>query len=259
MTTPPHGPAPSPADGDFFPLPVEAQHESPRHGFQGDRAEQPASPRVPAALSLAISRESGARGGTIARRVARRLGWQVYDQELLEFMAQESVIQQDGVFDALPRPEREWAEARLDQLLREESLSQHPGLVNLARVVLSLGAQGQVILIGRGAGYILPRASTLHARIVAPLADRVAYMSQWLRLTVEEAAERVRLRDQRRDEFIQAHFHCSPNDVHSFDLVLNSSWLGEDVCAELLVRAAQARGEDIPGKHGEARASGVVE
>jgi len=245
MTTTPHGPEPLPADGEFFPLPVEPQPESPRHGFQGDRAVLPAQPRVPAALSLAISRESGARGGTIARRAARRLGWQVYDQELLEFMAQESAIQQESMLDALPMPEREWAEGRLEQLLREENLSQHPGLLNLARVVLSLGAQGQVILIGRGAGYILPRASTLHARIVAPLPDRVAYLSQWQRLTVEEASERIRVRDQRRGEFIQAHFHCQPDDVHRFDLVLNSGLLGEDVCAELLVQAARARNERL--------------
>jgi cytidylate kinase len=111
----------------------------------------------------------------------------------------------------------------------------------MARVVLALAAQGQVVLIGRGAGCLLPPETTLHVRIVAPLRERIAYMGQWLRLTEEEAAERVRLRDERRSEYIVTNFHRDPAEVHQYDLVLNSSLLGEDECVELIVHAARAR------------------
>jgi len=211
----------------------------PRHGFQGDRGAAPAPPSVPAHLCIAISREAGSRGGTIGRRVARRLGWPVYDQELLEYMAQESVARQN-MLDTLPPAAAAWAEAQLQLLLRQEHLSQQPSFINLARLVLALGSQGKAVLIGRGSGFILPPGTTLHGRIVAPLADRIAYMSQWLRLSVEEATERVRVRDERRTEFIRNHFNRQPEDVHQYDLVLNSSLLGEALCGELLVQAAQA-------------------
>jgi hypothetical protein len=217
---------------------------APRHGFQGDRGAPPAPRHGPAALTVALSREAGARGGTIARRVARKLGWQVYDQELLEYMAQEAAVSR-GVIESLPAPEGDWAEQRLRQLIREQELTEHPLILNLARVVLALGAQGEVVLIGRGAGYILPRESTLHVRIVAPLNERIAYLSQWLRLTVEEATEKVRLRDERRAEFIVTHFRRHPNDVHQYDLVINSSLLGEDACAELIAQAARARAAQL--------------
>ena len=108
-------------------------------------------------------------------------------------------------------------------------------------MVLALGAQGEVILIGRGAGCILPSASTLHVRIVAPLADRIAYMSEWLRLTVEEATAQVELRDRRRAEFIATHFHRQPSDIYQYDLLLNSTLLGEELCAELIAQAARAK------------------
>src|SRR5919108_245472 len=108
-------------------------------------------------------------------------------------------------------------------------------------MVLSLGAQGEVVLLGRGAGCILPSHSTLSVRLVAPLPDRVAYMSQWLRLTEEEAAEQVRKRDVRRGEFIATHFHRKPSDIYQYDLLLNSSLLGEELCAELIVKAARAK------------------
>lgn len=222
------------------PQPIEEPRESPRHGFQGDRGAPPAPRSGPAALTIAFSRESGARGGTIARRVGRKLGWQVYDQELLEYMAQESIVGQ-GMLDAPPAAPADWVEARLQQLLRENSLSEHPTIVNLARVVLSLAAQGQVVLLGRGAGCILPRETSLAVRVIAPLRERIAYMGQWMRLPIEEAAERVRLSDERRREFVANNFHRDPNEVHDYDMILNSSLLGEDVCAELIVQAARAR------------------
>jgi cytidylate kinase len=226
-----HPPAPDP-------VPPDDLGETPRHGFRGERARP--APAGPAGLTVALSREAGARGGSIGRRVGRKLGWQVYDQELLEYMAQESAVT-PGVLDALQAPAGDWAEARLQELLRGQEMSEHPSVVSLARVVLALAAQGRVVLIGRGAGYILPRATTLNVRIVSPLGERIAYMAQWLRLTEEEAAQRVRLRDDRRNEYLTAHFRRQAGDVHQYDLILNSSLLGEDVCAELIAQAARAR------------------
>ena len=240
--------APATPDGDRAPAdaPPEA---SPLHGFQGDRGAAPIPPALPAALTVALSREAGARGGTIGRRVGKKLGWPVYDQELLEYMAQEAAARR-GVADGLPPAAAAWAEARLEQLLREQNLSQHPLIGNLARVVLGLGSQGRVVLIGRGAGCILPRETTLNVRLVAPLAERVAYMGQWLRLSLEEAAEKVRLRDERRAAFVSTHFHRHPGEVHQYDLVLNTSLLGEDVSAELIAQAARARSASFAGPAG---------
>ncbi len=233
-----------PAAPDLGPTPAEDR--PPRHGFQGDRGAAPPVRAIPAGLTVAVSRESGSRGGTIARRAARKLGWQIYDQELLEYVAQETAVRQ-GVLEGLQGPAGAWIEERMDRLLREQNLSQHPLVGNLARVVLSLGAQGGVVLIGRGAGCILPRETTLNVRIIAPLPERVAYMSQWMRLTQEEAAERVASRDRLRNEFVATHFHRHPGDIHQYDLVLNTSLLGEDVCAELIAQAARARQAQLAG------------
>src|SRR4029077_19821702 len=105
----------------------------------------------------------------------------------------------------------------------------------------------EVILLGRGAGCVLPAASTLHVRLVAPVADRIAYVGQVMRLTEEEAAEQVRKRDHRRAEFLSTHFHRRPGDVHQYDLCLNTSLLGEEICTELIVQAAKAKMDALFG------------
>jgi cytidylate kinase len=219
---------------------IKAVDESPRHGNQGDRAPRPAAPSIPASLTIAVSRETGSHGGTIAHRAARKLGWTVYNQELLEYVAQEGAFRQ-GVTDNQTPAAAQWAEHHLELLLQEQKLSPHPSIIELARVVLALGAQGECVLIGRGAGRILPAESTLDVRIIAPLPDRIAYMSQRLRLGLEAAALEVRQRDRQRADFIATHFHRQPGDMYQYDLIVNSSHLGEEVCAELIAQAARAK------------------
>ena len=97
------------------------------------------------------------------------------------------------------------------------------------------------MLIGRGAGCILPRETTLNVRVMSSLPERIAYMAQWMRLPAAEAAEKVRASDERRADFVQAHFGQSSADVHQYDIVLNSGLLGEEGCADLIVQAAHVR------------------
>src|SRR5262245_35293471 len=129
----------------FVPMPVPESHagssdelspesvqpaQMPLHGFQGDRGAASVPADGPASLTIAISREAGSRGGSIARRAAAKLGWQVYTQELLEYLAQEGSLRQD-LLDAVSASGARWSAERLEQLLREQNLSQHPSIGNL--------------------------------------------------------------------------------------------------------------------------------
>lgn len=214
--------------------------EPPLHGNQGDREPAPVL-EAPLGLTLAISRETGARGGSIAQRVGKRLGWQVYTQELLEFLcANESA--RSHVLTDVPPNAASWADAQLGRLRREKVINAAAELGEMPRLILTLAARGGVVLVGRGAGYLLPRETTLHARVVAPLEERVAYMAQWLRLPREDAAVQVRDLDEKRADFLLKSFNRRAGEIHDYDLVLNSFLLGEEVCAELIVSAIRGKG-----------------
>lgn len=230
-------------DSDDVELPVMEAGVSPLHGYRGV-LEQSNPVGVPAGLTIAITREAGSRGGSIAKRAGEKLGWEVYSQEMLEYGAQNPALRQD-LLDKLSPAAHVWIDENYKKLLEEGEFSRQANILDLALLALTLSAQGNVILLGRGAGFLLPSRSTLHVRLVAPLEDRVAYMSQWLRLTVEEAAEQVRKRDHRRTDFLATHFHRKPNDVHLYDMVLNTSLLGEERCAEVIAAAARAKGSAL--------------
>ena len=228
-----------PADLDAF---VDSSPGAPRHGFQGDRGKVPDVRHAPLGLSIALSREAGSRGASIARRVGRQLGWQVYDQELLEYMSQDAGAR-EGLVESLPAACMGWIERQSETLEQTCGLDKHSPAYPLAQTILALAAQGEAVLIGRGAGCVLPRASTLNVRIIAALPDRIAYMSQWLRLTKAEATDRVVSRDERRADFLRTHFGRTPSEVHQYEMLLNSGELGEETCAELIARAARLRWE----------------
>jgi cytidylate kinase len=216
---------------------------TPLHGNRGDRRDRPSAP---AGVAIAVSREAGARGETIARRVGKRLGWQVYTQELLEFLCANDVARQSVLAD-IPAEAAGWVAVQLDRVKGDRGIDPAAEGGEMPRLILSLAARGQAILVGRGAGYYLPRDTTLHVRVVAPLADRIAHMADWSRLTREQAAEQVRVRDERRAEFLLRHFGRRSADPYDFDLVLNSGLLGEETCADVILAALNGKQDTLDG------------
>lgn len=221
-------------EGDDF----VSDAESPQHGFQGDRAEVP-PPALPLAPSIAISREVGARGTDIARRIGEKSGWTVYDNEALGYSAQDA-SELDALLAELPPVAGAWIDARMRRLHDSGWLADDPAFERVSRLILALGAKGEAIFVGRGAGFLLPREKTLHVRLTAPLGDRVAYMSQSLRLPRDEAETQVSARETKRGEFLAKCFHL-PGDGIIYDMVLNSSALGGELCADLILAALRCK------------------
>jgi cytidylate kinase len=219
--------------------------DSPLHGYQGQREHKSADAvYVPAAPSIAISREVGARGSDIARRLGTRIGWTVYDNELLGYSSLDSSAV-DSVLSELPTSARTWMERRLQFLVERGVLADDPVVQRVSRLILALGAKGEAIFVGRGAGFLLPRASTLHVRLTAPTADRIAYMAQSLRMTREEAGHFVRDREAKRVEFLERYFRL-PSDGIIYDMVLNTATIGADLSAELIVAALESKRKPAP-------------
>lgn len=221
----------------------------PLHGFRGHPAELEDPPEVPLGLTIAISRESGARGGTIGRRVAKALGWQVLDQEMLQFLSMTELSLLD-VEAPLREKAQAWVDGQLSALSATSSLEQDLSVWSVTQVILYLAVNGNVVLIGRGAGFLLPTLTTLHARLVAPFQQRVSYISHWLRVTREEAEAQVALRDRQRGDFLKSMLNQDPENLNGYDAILSSGRLGEDLCVDLLVKAAKAKQEAIwPQRH----------
>jgi hypothetical protein len=213
--------------------------QAPLHGNQGDRGDETV-PRKPLGPTIAISREAGARGETIAHRVGRKLGWDVYTREHLEFLSANENMR-ETVLQEVPTEAHDWLQHQNRRLERDGLLKFEDRDSTLTALILALAARGNAIFVGRGAGYLLPKKTTLHTRIIAPLENRIAWMTQFLRMGRTEAAEQVRKRDEMRIDFLNSHYHRRDGVQYDFDLVLNSGELGEELSADLIVLALKAK------------------
>lgn len=212
--------------------------DAPLHGFRGDDDGRP--PARPAGLTVAISRQAGARGTTIARKVAEILSWQVFDHDTLDYLANDDTARAQLLAD-VPADARRWADGQLAHLQRDRGLTDDGDTLRMVRLVLTVAARGGAVVVGRAAGFLLPRDTTLHARIVSPLDARVAYMAQELRLTRPEAVEEVRARDERRAAFLDQTLATDVSDLTAYDVVVNSDRLGVEGAAQFVGWAVRTK------------------
>ncbi|MBI4606328.1 MAG: cytidylate kinase-like family protein [Planctomycetes bacterium] len=195
--------------------------------------------RERAKLAVAISREVGALGTTVAREVGARLGWTVYDHEILEKMARETG-HDVAVLEKADERRSSWLSELAEAFAAVPVVSESAYAHHLLEALFSIASRGECVLVGRGAAQILPPASTLRVRLVADLEDRIRVMGERLGLSRDEAARHVDATDRERALFVRRHFQRDPEDLHAYDLVLNTSRLRVADCADLIERALRA-------------------
>src|SRR5262249_41797625 len=145
---------------------VEALARLSRHS-----EERPEPSRTPP-LSIALSRQAGSRGAEIARAVGERLGWPVYDHELLERIAPAKGLHQH-LLEKLDERYISWLEEVIAGFNTHSTIREYGYITHLVQQFASLSKVGHCILVGRGAPHVLPAETTFRVRVIAPLKNRV--------------------------------------------------------------------------------------
>ncbi len=193
------------------------------------------SSRAPA-FSIAFSRDAGSRGAQVAQEVGKKLRWPVYDKELLDQLAKDLRVDVSHLHGVDERPGSAVVEF-IESFAASLPVSESNYFRGLVKLITALGAKGEAIIVGRGAMIILPEASTLRVRVVATRADRIEAIRRARNTSEREAAHYLEQTDEERTSFIRSHFRKDSADPLLYDLVLNSSRLSIDECAEIVVAA----------------------
>lgn len=204
------------------------------------------SPRHP--FTITLEREAGARGTSVAQEVGRRLGWPVYDHALLERIAEDSGLRA-SLLESVDERRVGWVKESFQEFVQafaEVSFATTSSYVHhLVRTLLALGANGECVIVGRGACFVLPRETTLSVRLMAPLPERIAMLARELGVSAHEAEREVRRIDRERTDFIRNTFSKDPFHPLHYDQVLNSARLSVAGCAEvILVGLRQLQAEE---------------
>jgi len=193
---------------------------------------------------VTISRQAGAGGRTLAKRLAERLnalaigvgddrdrGWSAWDHELVEKVAKEHDLSQ-GLVEALEDSRHEWVQDFLAGF-SAGGAKQHPEEFmiyrRVAHTIRGLANLGGAIIVGRGGVFIagdLPAG--VHVRLVSPLADRIQNTARRLNVSTAEATRWVTDVDRNRVAFFHRHWPGKAITPETFTVTLNTAGLTEE-------------------------------
>jgi cytidylate kinase len=192
-----------------------------------------------APVSIALSRQAGSGGAEIARFVGAKLGWPVYDHELLDQIGKEKGLSA-RLLEYLDERPIHWLEEAFRTFGSTSSSRERDYLRGLLQLIASLGKAGHCVIVGRGAAQVLPAESTLRVRVIAPRRERIAAAQKREGLPPAEAERWVDKHDRERTQFVKECLHVDPDDPFGYDLVFNTGRLSTEECAELIVQAARS-------------------
>jgi Cytidylate kinase-like family len=226
---------------------------------QQRRAQERRLPERPRPV-ITVSREAGARGTELGRRVADRLGFHLWDQELVQQIA-EQVGAPELPFRAVDEQARNAIQDLLAGILMGDAFTEKGYLAQLVRVLHAIAHQGSAVIIGRGAQFVLSHESTLRLRVVGAIDTRVRNVASVRGLSEREARAEVQRIDRERLTFVRHHFHNDAADLSAYDLVVNSTTIPFDRAVDVVVSAYRARFERAPheGRTGDAALHGGLE
>lgn len=198
-----------------------------------------------APFTIAISREAGTHGPEVGAEVGARLGWPVYDHEILRHVAEKMGLS-PGAVERVDEKRKGWLAERIETLGSGPEVNEIAYVHRLKELFQALAAAGRCVIVGRGAWAALPAATTLRVRLVAPEDYRIHAAQVKRGLSRADAERWVHKTDRERTRFVREYFGKDSTDPRLHDLVLNAARLSVAGCAAVIVEALHRLQAEAP-------------
>lgn len=202
---------------------------------------------------ITISRMYGSGGSEVAERVAATLGWQLFDNAMVDAIAERS-----GLTRAEVSEQDERVPSMVERLASALSLGSpeimppvptgplettEERIVDVTKRVIEEAVQtGPAVFVGRGAQCLLAeRADALHVFCYAPRAALRKYVMDQYGWSHDDADRKVVDMNRQREQYVKRHWNRSWLAHENYHLCVNTAWLGVDGAAKLVVDAARSQ------------------
>ena len=190
---------------------------------------------------ITIARSYGSGGRRMGRLLAKELGYEYYDREILRMASDVSGINEELFSQVdenrrmpLFRIAREVYTGEVIPPDRDDFVSNENLFRYQARIILELARTENCVIIGRCADYILKdNPNVVRIFIHAPLEERVATIMRRHNLSEDAARKEIARVDKRRANYYRTFTGSDWRDAGHYDLCLDSAALGQDRCVEL--------------------------
>ena len=189
-------------------------------------------------MVIALSRQAEAGGEEIAHLLCERAGLRLADREALERIAQREALPaaQLAIFDAV-------TPGRIEALVAQwETRVGHTAFLRrLIQALLLFEREDNVVIVGRGAAFVLTDPGTLHVRVITPMPCRIARLVQREGLHRGQVQRLLEASDRARAGFIRQTFDADIADPDHYDMTLSTAELPPDDVADIILAAAERK------------------
>jgi cytidylate kinase len=190
---------------------------------------------------IAVSREAGTLGRVVADRVAEKLGYRLYAENMISLIAETAHVNEYSVLN-IDEKGRSFVYDLLEELNTKYRFQSGNYFNALVKTIATINWQGGGVILGRGAAFILRgKKSNLVVRFTAPLEWRIEHMAQDLEISADEARSRIHELDSARRAFIRNYFSADIDDPHHFDLVINNEFMNVEDSVAVVLAALDSR------------------
>ena len=194
-------------------------------------------------LIINIGRQLGSGGRCIADILAKHYGITAYDRKLIELAAKESGLSQEFFENADEKKSHGFFHsifsnrAAANALGGGDSYLSNDALFKVQSDIMhDLAERESCIFIGRCADYVLrEHPGCINLFFTANLEDRIARMVSEKGITAEQAEELIEKTDRRRADYYNYYSGKTWGAAESYDLCINTSHLGHEGTAKMLI------------------------
>ena len=215
---------------------------------------------------ITISREHGSGGAEIGRRVAKILGYDYVDKELITEVAKMANVPESEVEKLDEKGEDPIIYFLKERFVEDEpqTVSEYPNeyddneskeiqkkkeinifdrdkqLKLFQAVIESVWERDNAVIIGRKANVILAyKPNTLRVRIIAPLEKRLKRVMQIEHLSQDDALRLIRETDGHRERYAKQYYDVAWDNPRLYDIIINTEKLSNEDAACLITEAAK--------------------
>jgi cytidylate kinase len=194
---------------------------------------------------VAIERQFCSGGQEVASILAKKLGYKLYDHDILVETANRLELPAIYVSDleetSSTNPIFNLSQTALGGLSKKKNIPLSEQIFQAEKqVILDVAENESCVFVGRCAGHILSeKEDCLRVFIYADDAFRLERARTKEKIPMEKVEAEMKRVDKRRSGFFTNHTDCKWGAQEFFQISLNSATLGIETCAEILAAAVK--------------------
>lgn len=190
---------------------------------------------------ISVSRQRGCRGSEFAKLLANDVHYGCFDRTILDYIARH-LGPRCEVVESLDPANRAELNRWIQETFQTRPTDPNDYFYALSETIKAISLQGGVVLLGRGANFILRQTPAFHIRLVAPIEWRVKTLQDFEGKSETDARNEIQRADRERAEFVMQHFNQSIDDPLMYDMVLNMKTHTLDGAIKTVIADLRGRG-----------------